>query len=220
MSSVAPVGDRAAGDRSSSAVALEPARIRGLHLVSHDGTPAVDAAHDIAARIRAGDARALQSLFREYYTSLCDFAVRYVREESVAEDLVQDLFSDLWARRGDWTPRESVRAYLFSAVRNRALNLRKRQAVERDWERDETVSEVPTLHLVAETTPDRLEREELSARVAAAMESLPERCRLVMHLRWRERLPHAEIAAVMGISVKGVEMQLSRGLKALRLLLR
>jgi RNA polymerase sigma-19 factor, ECF subfamily len=53
----------------------------------------------------------------------------------------------------------------------------------------------------------------------AALESLPERCRLVMHLRWRDQLRHAEIASVMGISVKGVEMQLARGLRALRALL-
>lgn len=187
--------------------------------MSHDGTGAADTANELAARLRAGDARALEALFREYYASLCDFAVRYVREASVAEDLVQDLFADLWARRASWTPRESVRAYLFSAVRNRALNLRKRQAVEQDWERAETASELPSLHRVPETALERLEREELNARVTAAVESLPERCRLVMHLRWRERLPNAEIAAVMGISVKGVEMQLSRGLKALRAML-
>lgn len=219
MSLVVLVADRVRDNRSPQAVALEPARIRGLHRVSHEGTPTADAGNELAARIRAGDARALEALFRDHYASLCDFAVRYVRDASAAEDLVQDLFADLWARRAAWTLRESVRAYLFSAVRNRALNLRKRQAMERDWEREETASEVPSLHRTPETTLERLEREELSARVGAAVESLPERCRLVMHLRWRERLPHAEIAAVMGISVKGVEMQLSRGLKALRALL-
>ena len=219
MSLVVLVADRVRDDRPPQAVALEPSRIRGLHRVSHEATPAAEAGTELAARIRAGDARALEALFREYYACLCDFAVRYVGEVSAAEDLVQDLFADLWARRANWTPRESVRAYLFSAVRNRALNLRKRHAVEQDWEHEEAVSEVPTLHRSPETTLERLEREELSERVTAAVESLPERCRLVMHLRWRDRLPHAEIAAVMGISIKGVEMQLSRGLKALRALL-
>jgi RNA polymerase sigma-70 factor (ECF subfamily) len=218
MSLVALVADRVRDDRPPPAVALEPVRIRGFHRVSHEERPTADAGNELAARIRAGDARALEVLFRDHYAALCDFAMRYVGA-GAAEDLVQDLFADLWARRADWTLRESVRAYLFAAVRNRALNLRKREAVERDWEREETASEVPSLHRTPETTLDRLEREELSARVGAAVESLPERCRLVMHLRWRERLPHAEIAAVMGISVKGVEMQLSRGLKALRALL-
>ena len=173
---------------------------------------------DIAARVRAGDEQALETLFRAHFASLCEFAVRYVREHALAEEIVQDLFADIWARRAGWQVRGPVRAYLFGAVRNRALNLRKRQATERDWEQDETVTEVRSLHREPERADDQVERDELRARVNAAVESLPERCRLVMHLRWREQMSHAEVAAVMGISVKGVEMQLARGLRALRAL--
>ena len=187
--------------------------------MSHQDSTASELPGDVVTRIRAGDARALETLFRAHYAALCEFAVRYVREKAAAEDLVQDLFADLWARRANWVVRGSLRAYLFSAVRNRALNLRKRQAMEKDWERDESVSELPTLHPRSDGVDEVLEREELLARVSAAVESLPERCRLVMHLRWRERMPHAEIAAVMGISVKGVENQITRGLDALRALL-
>ena len=141
----------------------------------------------LVARVRAGDERALETVFRSHYSPLCDFAARYVRQDALAEELVQDLFADLWARRQSWYVRGSVRAYLFAAVRNRALNLR-----------------------------EILERADLRARLDAALESLPERCRLVMHLRWREQMRHAEIASVMGISVKGVEIQLARGLRAIR----
>ena len=88
----------------------------------------------------AGDERALETLFRSHYASLCEFAVRYVREEALAEEIVQDLFADLWARRAEWRLRGPVRAYLFGAVRNRALNVRKRQATERDWAEEERVS--------------------------------------------------------------------------------
>ena len=109
----------------------------------------------------------------------------------------------------------SVRAYLFAAVRNRALNLRKRQAVERDWEEDEAITDVRDLHQSPEQADEALDRADLRARLDAALDGLPERCRLVMHLRWREQMRHAEIAAVMGISVS-VEIQLSRGLQAIR----
>jgi RNA polymerase sigma-70 factor (ECF subfamily) len=218
MSSAVRAVERAADIRTSPDAAQQ--RVRGRHRVSHQPSGASEPpAGDIAERVRAGDERALEALFRAHYAALCDFATRYVREEALAEELVQELFADLWAHRANWRLRGSVRAYLFSAVRNRALNLRKRQSVERDWERDEVVSEVPALHRVPAQADEALERDELRARVDAAVESLPERCRLVMHLRWREQMPHAEIAAVMGISVKGVEMQLTRGLKALRALL-
>jgi RNA polymerase sigma-70 factor (ECF subfamily) len=163
------------------------------------------------------DRRAFEAIFREYYASLCRFAARYVGEPATAEEIVQDLFADLWQRRGAWEPRGgSVRAYLLAAVRNRALNLRKRQSVERDWERAEAADDVRELHPRPPRADQLLEAAELERQLHAAMESLPERCRLVMHLRWREHLSYAEIAQVMGISVKGVENQLARGLKALR----
>jgi RNA polymerase sigma-70 factor (ECF subfamily) len=171
---------------------------------------------DVIARIRGGDERAFELLFRAYYAPLCGFAARYVREPALAEELVQELFGDLWARREGWEVRGSPRAYLFAAVRNRALNLRKRQKVERDWEHDEAIADVREIHPMPEPADRALETAELHARLHGALESLPERCRLVMQLRWREQLSYAEIAEVMGISVKGVENQLARGLKALR----
>lgn len=181
-----------------------------------DAEPAHEHPDPNAARVRAGDAGALEALFRAHYAALCEFAARYVRQDALAEELVQDLFADLWARRADWQLRGSVRAYLFGAVRNRALNLRKRQALERDWEQDESHDEVRALHAVPQSADDAVERADLQARLQAAIEALPERCRLVMHLRWREQMRHAEIASVMGISVKGVEVQLARGLRTLR----
>jgi RNA polymerase sigma-70 factor, ECF subfamily len=163
------------------------------------------------------DDRAFEGVFREHYGPLCAFAVRYTQDAALAEELVQDLFADLWARRATWAPRTGAeRAYLLAAIRNRALNLRKRQAVERDWEAGEAVAEVRELHPNPARADHGLEVAELEQQVHAALESLPERCRLVMHLRWREQLSYTQVAEIMGISVKGVENQLARGLKALR----
>src|SRR5687768_11571375 len=65
------------------------------------------------------DDRAFERLFRDHYGALCAFALRCVRELSLAEELVQDMFADLWARRGTWDPRAgSERAYLLTAIRN------------------------------------------------------------------------------------------------------
>jgi RNA polymerase sigma-70 factor (ECF subfamily) len=177
-------------------------------------TPAL--APDVVARVRAGDVRAFEALFRAYYGGLCSFALRYTGERALAEELVQDLFADLWAKRGGWEVRGSAGSYLFAAVRNRALNLRKRQAVERDWEREEAMADVRELHPTPVRADQALEASDLRDQLQAAIESLPERGRLVMHLRWREQMSYATIAEVMGISIKGVENQLARGLRALR----
>jgi RNA polymerase sigma-70 factor (ECF subfamily) len=184
--------------------------------MSQLGPASSDRSDALVPRIRLGDEGAFETLFRTHYDALCAFATRYVREAALAEEIVQDLFADLWAKRHSWEIRESARAYLFSAVRHRALNLRKRQVMESDWEQDQASGDVHALHPVPETADMALERADLRARLDAALEALPERCRLVMHLRWHEQMRYAEIAAVMGISVKGVEIQLARGLAAIR----
>ena len=171
---------------------------------------------DLPARLRAGDVEAYEILFRATYAALCGFAVRLGHEPAVAEELVQELFADLWARRAGWAVHGSVRGYLFAALRNRSLNLRRRGGRERAWAARETTAEVRDLHVAPPTADARLEAEELHARLERALEALPDRCRLAMRLRWREQLSHAEIAVALGISVKGVESQLARGLQALR----
>jgi len=162
------------------------------------------------------DDATFESTFRTYYASLCGFAFRYVRSAAEAEDIVHDAFTALWSSRQDVRVQSSLRAYLFAAVRNRALNARKHARVESDWAHDEAADDVRELHPHPAQPDELLDRAELETRLAAAMDALPERCALVMRLRWREQMSHAEIAETMGISVKGVEKQLERGLKAVR----
>jgi len=171
---------------------------------------------DLVGRIRDGDSRAFEELFRREYVALCRFANRYVRDAAASEDLVQDLFTTIWANRARLDVRGSLRAYLFTAVRNRALNARKHTLVEGEWARDESAPEVRALHRAPRRPDELLDESERDARVRGALAHLPERCRLVMQLRWQEQLGYADIAAIMGISIKGVEIQLTRGLRTLR----
>lgn len=170
---------------------------------------------DCAPRIRVGDAAAFERLFRALHAPLVRFATRY-SDAARAEEIVQDVFFAIWQTRTEWTPRGSVRAYLYGAVRNRALNLQRRDALEQDWAAEEVHDETRTLHAARYSADVELEQAELVSLAQAALDALPERCRLVMQLRWREGLSYAEIAEVMGIGTKGVENQLSRGLRAVR----
>lgn len=162
------------------------------------------------------DDATFESTFRTYYASLCGFAFRYLRSAAEAEDIVQDTFAALWSARQDVRVQSSLRAYLFAAVRNRALNARKHARVESDWSDDESADDVRELHPHPPQPDELFDRAELEARLSAAMDALPERCALVMRLRWREQMSYAEIAETMGISIKGVEKQLERGLRAIR----
>jgi RNA polymerase sigma-70 factor, ECF subfamily len=127
---------------------------------------------------------------------------------------VQDLFADLGAKRGAHGVTVSVRVYLFSAARNRALNARKRLGVERRWA--ERASRGSELHGTPRSRAEEVEAAELRQRIRSALAQLPERCRMAMHLKWLADLRSREVAEVLGISLKAVEAQLARGRAALK----
>src|SRR6266498_3572076 len=81
-------------------------------------------------RMRTGDEPAFEALFRAYVEPLCSFAYSYVQSESVAEEIVQDLFARLWERRALLETPRNVQAYLYGATRNRALNYLRDRHVE------------------------------------------------------------------------------------------
>jgi RNA polymerase sigma-70 factor (ECF subfamily) len=177
------------------------------------GRPEVD---DIVARIRAGDAAAFAWLFDSYYAALCSFAHSYVKDPAVADDVVQEVFYALWRRRDTWAP-AGVRAYLFAAVRNRAVGaLRHDTVINRAAEQCAADGERPGMGSAPRDGHAAAEATDLQDAFRRAVHRLPERLRLVVSLRWQHDCSHAEIARVMGITVKGVESQLTRALKRIR----
>lgn len=171
----------------------------------------------LVARVRAGDETAFEVLFRKHYGSLCTYAATLVATREDAEELVQDLWSTIWVQREQWHVRESVAAYLYRAVRNRALGrLRRGRVIER-WQRDAASGVRPNLMGTlgaADLHAAFVEAEGLAA-FARGVAELPERCRQVFLLRQRG-LSHAEIAEVMGIRRATVEVQVWKALQALR----
>ncbi|MEP6621644.1 MAG: sigma-70 family RNA polymerase sigma factor [bacterium] len=174
---------------------------------------------DVVARIRAGDAQAFELVFRTYYSALIAFTRRFVESRAIAEEVVQELFADIWVDRATLRVQSTLRGYLYAAVRNRSLNVRRRRLVEDRWSRAAVDPADGHLHPVA-GIDDELERDDQYQRLVAALASLPPRMRLTMELRWRDRLSYQEIAEALDISAKGVENQLARGLKALREVMR
>jgi RNA polymerase sigma-70 factor (ECF subfamily) len=168
-------------------------------------------------RIRAGDAAAFEQLFRTYQLELREFANRYVDSWETAEELVHDVFVAIWARRQEWTVQGAVRAYLFGAVRNRALSHVRRELLERRWRASADPGPMGDADRHSENEGQRnLEREERARLIKQVLAELPERCRLAVMLRWQRQLSYAEIGEVMGISIKTVEIHLTRGAKMLR----
>lgn len=167
--------------------------------------------------MQAGDERAFESLFHAHYAPLCRFLREYIRAPDVAEELVQDLFLRLWRDRERLPVRGSVRSYLYVAARNAALNHLRHDRLDVGFRKRWLAGDREPSRAPRSSTPEEeTASSELAAAIRSAIQSLPERARLAATLRWEHQLGYAEIAEIMGISVKGVENQLGRIMKALR----
>ena len=172
---------------------------------------------ELVRRIRAGDESAFDRLVREHYTGLCIFAARMLNSHAAAEEVVQDVLLRVWEQRDRWEVRGKISSYLYASVRNGALNVARRERLLHRWQqtvlRDGDVAEITS------TTPDAdegVQEAELAAAVDRAVQELPPRCREVFILRRRHHLSCVEIARIMQITPKTVEIQVGIALKALR----
>lgn len=173
--------------------------------------PAGDA--ELVRRIRAGDERALETVFRAHYAGMASFVQRFVRSADLAEELVQDVFLKLWSKREQLAEIETLRTYLFRAARNTALNYLRRAKLERKWREEHgTDNDPPTAFAADEETVEQ----EVAIAVQEAIGRLPPRCREIFLLSRDGGLTYAEIARSLEISVKTVETQMGRALKSLR----
>lgn len=172
----------------------------------------------LVARIRQGDYEAFDALFCAYRDDLGAFVQSIVRSREVAEEVIQDLFLRLWEHRDLWEFDGVLRAYLFTAARNRAISYLRRERVQsRLLERVAREQGMrPVLSSPEPSAEAVAQAHDLEAVIARTVESLPPRCQEVFRLSRQHHLSHAEVGKVMGISVKTVEVQLRRALIALR----
>lgn len=167
--------------------------------------------------VRRGDSGAFEALFLAYYERLVRFTYGYVKTRSAAEEVVQDVFLNIWAQRDRWDVQGAVRTYLYAATRNRALNRIRRSELEQSWA--DGVGAEETVTAILPRVPqanEQAELAELDAAIRRAIDQLPPRCRETFVLSRQHHLSYEQIAAVMEISVKTVQEQIARALRALR----
>jgi len=178
--------------------------------VADDRAAAAPVSRDrqLVERLRGEDMGALAELMRVYTAALVRFAYDIVGSRDAAEDLVQGVFIHVWGARATLDPARSIKAYLYRAVRNRALNERDAEDV-RDRHREQMPAVV--------SNPES--RFVDAATVQAAMAQLGPRRRTALQLRFEEGMTHPEIADVMGITAEAAKRLVSRAVADIRTLL-
>lgn len=168
-----------------------------------------------------GDAEAFERLFLAYFDPLCRFVRGYVESRETAQDLVEDVFLQVWLRLPSLEQHRGLKAYLFTTARHHAISYLRRQQVELRHQRRLLVEEMgrdgPTLPTVAD---EQLAADELTAAVQRAVDALPPRQREVILLKWERQATREEIARALGIAPKTVAEHFRRALGQLRAALR
>jgi RNA polymerase sigma-70 factor (ECF subfamily) len=163
-------------------------------------------------RIRQGDIKQFESLFRSSYASLVKYAMTLVKDHDTAEEIVQDLFFRLWQNKEKIQIESSLNGYLFRSVHNRCLHyIEHRKVVERH-EHEMSFEQ----NTGAESPADVLHYKELQAKIARTIEKLPEKCGKIFCMNRFDGLKYAEIAEKLSVSVKTVEANMGRALKEFR----
>jgi RNA polymerase sigma-70 factor (family 1) len=159
---------------------------------------------ELLQRIQQDDVSAFETLYLRLWESLFVFAMKRLGSEDDAEDVVQEVFASLWAKRHSLQIRENFDAYLYSAVKYKVIN--KVAAMLQNPEKLELVREslLPAVDNAAET----LQSKELQAIVNQEVQSLPEKMREVYLLYIEQHRSVADIARVLSLSEQTVRNQL------------
>lgn len=161
--------------------------------------------------ISKGNIKEFEVLFREFYRPLLLYANKILRKEAEAEEIVQDLFFNIWRNREKLNINVSVSSYLYSAIRNNCLQHIKRQKIKtryQDYLRSQPVNIIQPI--------ESLEYQELHQKINTVMDELPNRCQEIFKLSRFQGLKYQEIADQLSISIKTVEANVTKALKHFR----
>jgi RNA polymerase sigma-70 factor (ECF subfamily) len=155
----------------------------------------------------------MEKLFEKYYEPLCNFAYLFLKDAKLTEEIVDDVFINIWKKRNDLTIHTNPKAYLYRSARNGVLgHLRKNNPGFNTYETVENSRE----HTATVSPETLMIREEIADKIASLLDKLPAQAGLVFRMHKMDGLRYKEIAEILNISVKTVENHMGRALRIFR----
>lgn len=150
-----------------------------------------------------------EEAFHDHYEGLFRYACTLVREAEEAEDILQNVFLELWKNRESLLIHTSLQAYLYKAVYFKCVNVIEHRKVRHKHANHVQYREIAY-------TSDPVLVKEVSAKIQAVTDSLPEQCRKIFMMSRNDGLRYHEIAERLNLSVKTIENQMGKALRILR----
>ncbi len=159
-----------------------------------------------------GDQNDYKILFDRYYSWLYNYVYKLSHDSSLSEDLVQNVLLRLWEKKSSLNITTSLKNYLFRACHNEFLmHLRKKK---KEYDALDTLKWEALFDMYNDNDENQLEANWL--KLEKAIEQLPKKCKEVFKLSRLEQKKHKEIAQILGISTKTVEVHISKALRFLK----
>jgi RNA polymerase sigma-70 factor (family 1) len=156
--------------------------------------------------------KGFELLYNRYYKPLCSHAVRFVYSKDVAEDIIAEIFYNIWKNQVFLNITVSFRSYLFTAVRNRCF-LYLQQEYNKTTPIDNPVFQFPE----PSEAPDQiLFYDDLQRQIELAIAQLPPQCQKVFLMNRFEGKKYKEIADELQLALKTVEAHINKALVHLR----
>jgi RNA polymerase sigma-70 factor (ECF subfamily) len=156
--------------------------------------------------------RTLERLFKEHHAPLHRYARAILQRSEEADEAVQNVFLRLWEKPDALHGMTSAKAYLYRAVHNESIDrLRRRKTQNIVADEPEMLMNVTT-----DNSDSAILHSELSHKINAALNTLPQQCRTIFQMSRFEELKYHEIAGQLGLSVKTVENQMGKALRRMR----
>ena len=157
---------------------------------------------------------ALKSLFLLLHTPLFRFSFNITQSQEESEEIVSDIFIEIWKKRNQLHEISSPRNYFYQAVKNKSLNRLAKQKRQTALDTGQWLTPMNSVYFNPEKT---MISGEIIKNINCAINKLPPRCRIIFKLIKEDGLKYAEVAGLLEISIKTVESQMAIALKRIAL---
>ena len=173
---------------------------------------------DIIRLIKNKNISSFEELFRSYYPQMKRYTLHFISDEEEANDIVQDVFLQLWSERSSLDDNKNEIAFMFTLLRNKCLNLIKKKVIQGRYLKQQMSFEAERLYYLSFDQFNEFEsmKDRISLEFDSLINEMPKKCGVVFRMRWLDGKRIKEIADCLSISTTMVDRHLSKGMEIAR----
>ena len=163
----------------------------------------------LAQQLKLGNEKSYDFLMDKYYQNLCGYIYTLTNDRNLAEDIVQNVFVEIWINKKNINPDYSIKNYLYKSVYNKFID---------QYRKNKPVVKLEKKYLEALDGVIENEQRDISNLIKLLdieIQNLPPKCRKIFLLNKKEGLTHMEISEYLNISIKTIEGHMTRAFKIL-----